>query len=63
MKWVLLALLMIGIGLLIWGRIIQDDGRSPDEALGSVIPYLLGLFVLGVDVLLLAGYALWRLFA
>jgi hypothetical protein len=61
-KWIVLTLfalaaLLFGVGT--WTRIV---GRSADERGDAGLPFLLGAIVLAIDILLIVGWAVVRLF-
>lgn len=62
MTWTVIVLFALAFALIAWGRWTRVSGRSADERAGSDLPYLLGAALLVIDVLLLAGWALARLF-
>lgn len=61
MRWVVLGLLLLGLGLIAEG---VRTAKSPnmDVAGSAVIPYFVGGVVLVADVALVILYALYRLF-
>lgn len=61
MRYAILILAVIGFALLYLAKRVSN-APIIDEALASVIPFFLGVIVLGIDVALLLGYALYRLF-
>jgi len=62
MKWIVLALFAVACVFFAIGRWTRVSGRSADERAGSDIPYLIGGFLLALDVLLLVGWAIAHLF-
>ena len=62
MKWLVIGLFVLAAALFALGRWTRVSGRSPDEKAGSDIPYLLGMVVLVLAILLLAGWAVVHLF-
>jgi len=61
MRWVRLGVLVAAVLCGLYGLRIEHTGRSADEQLGAVIPWLAGLVLLAIDaVLLLAMLVLGR---
>lgn len=63
MRWLMLAILL-GAGVLFaLGRWQGRDGSQArsDAAMGAAIFYLLAMGAIGLDALIIAVYALWRL--
>ena len=46
MKYAIIITGLIGLGSLILGFYVQKAGRSPDEAVGAVVPYIFGIIAL-----------------
>lgn len=64
MKWVILGLAVVGIALLALGYHISNRvDHSTDENLAAVIPWLIGIVVLGTDFVLLIGFVIYKAFA
>lgn len=61
MRWVIVILFIVGLGLIGLGRLADRDNIGQAMS-GGIVPEVLGLTVLAADIVLLAGYALWRLF-
>jgi hypothetical protein len=63
MKWVILGLAVAGVIFLVLGCYVNRTGRSADESLGAVIPWLFGITILGVDLVLLVGFVIYKAFS
>lgn len=65
MRWVMLAILLVAAVLFALGHLQDRDSSQArsDAAIGASIFYLLAMVAVGLDLLLLWAYALWRLLA
>lgn len=60
--WIILGLFVLAIAFWLIGLHVDHAGRSADESLAAVIPWLIAIGFGGAGFLTLIGYALYRLF-
>lgn len=62
MKWMVVVLFLLAVLLFAVGKWTRMAGRSADERAGSDIPYLLAALLIVLAVVLLAAWAIVKLF-
>lgn len=60
MRTLMIGLALLGLALMAWGWQIDHGPGSADVRVGAVVPYIIGLALLGADALVLIGWAIWR---
>lgn len=62
MKWVVLALLLAGLGAWRWGSVLDRNAHQPNEWMAASFSYLVGIALIALDVLVIFIWGLVSLF-
>jgi hypothetical protein len=60
MKWIVISLFALAVGLFGVGLWTRFTGRSADERAGADVPFLLAGLLLAIDAVLVVGWAVGR---
>lgn len=61
MRATIIILAVFALLLIYLGKMQGRSGSNPDDY-GWIVPEIVGYAILGTDLVVLIGYALWRLF-
>lgn len=60
-KWIIPTLFLLALIFAWLGRREMNSNASPDQKLGAVIPYGIAILLFAADVLLIIGWAIYKL--